>query len=53
MRVAINGWFWNRPDTGSGQYVRRLVSTFASVAPRLQVTLIVPEGWEVEPPGPL
>ncbi len=52
MRVAINGWFWNRPDTGSGQYVRRLVSTFASVAPRLQVTLIVPEGWEVEPPGP-
>lgn len=52
MRVAINGWFWNRPDTGSGQYVRRLVSTFASVAPRLQVTLVVPEGWEVEPPGP-
>jgi hypothetical protein len=22
MRVAINGWFWNSPTTGSGQYTR-------------------------------
>lgn len=51
MRVALNGWFWNRPDTGSGQYLRRLVTTLAGVAPRLQITLVVPEGWEVEPPG--
>jgi glycosyltransferase involved in cell wall biosynthesis len=51
MHIAINGWFWNRPDTGSGQYVRRLVSTFADLTPRLRITLIVPGGWEVEPPG--
>lgn len=31
MHVLINGWFWNRPDTGSGQYVRRLVSALATM----------------------
>ncbi len=25
MRIALSGWFWDRPDTGSGQYVRRLL----------------------------
>jgi glycosyltransferase involved in cell wall biosynthesis len=24
MRIAINGFFWDRPHTGSGQYLRRL-----------------------------
>ncbi len=51
MHVAVNGWFWNRPDTGSGQYVRRLVGAFAESAPGLRVTLVVPRGWPVEPPG--
>lgn len=26
MRFLINGWFWDRPDTGSGQYTRQLVA---------------------------
>jgi glycosyltransferase involved in cell wall biosynthesis len=24
MRIALNGYFWDQPDTGSGQYLRRL-----------------------------
>lgn len=52
MHVAINGWFWGQPGTGSGQYLRRLVGTFARLTPRLRITLIVPQGVEVEPPGP-
>ena len=24
MRVALNGFYWDQPDTGSGQYLRRL-----------------------------
>lgn len=54
--VALNAWFWDRPDTGSGQYVRQLVSAFVGTgglppaAPDLRVTLVAPPGWEVEPP---
>jgi glycosyltransferase involved in cell wall biosynthesis len=52
IHAAINGWFWDRPDTGSGQYVRRLVETFAALAPHVRITLIAPQGREVEaPPG--
>ena len=46
MRVALNGWFWNSPDTGSGQYIRHLVPALQRVgsdaAADLQVLLIVP-----------
>lgn len=44
MHVAINGWFWNQPYTGSGQYVRRLLHQLVRVAPDLQLTLILPPG---------
>jgi glycosyltransferase involved in cell wall biosynthesis len=44
MHVAINGWFWNQPYTGSGQYVRRLLHHLVRVAPDLQLTLILPPG---------
>jgi glycosyltransferase involved in cell wall biosynthesis len=30
MRVAVNGWFWDSPASGSGQYVRRLVRQLAA-----------------------
>jgi glycosyltransferase involved in cell wall biosynthesis len=47
MHIAINAWFYNRPDTGSGQYVRNLVDAFiAARHPDLRLTLIVPEGWD-------
>jgi glycosyltransferase involved in cell wall biosynthesis len=43
MRVAINGWFWNSPTTGSGQYTRLLVEHLAVLGPDLEILLIRPE----------
>ncbi len=42
MRVALNGWFWERPETGSGQYLRRLVQALARTQPALALTLFTP-----------
>ncbi len=44
MHVAVSGWFWNQPNTGSGQYVRRLLHNLVKVAPELQLTLVLPPG---------
>jgi len=44
MRVAINGWFWGRPDTGSGQYTHRLLEHLAAAEPALEATLVSPAG---------
>jgi glycosyltransferase involved in cell wall biosynthesis len=50
VRVAINALFWNQPTTGSGQYVRRLVSQLAESAPDVQQLLIAPRGQSVYRP---
>ncbi len=42
MRVALSGWFWERPETGSGQYLRRLAATLARQESDLAVTLYLP-----------
>lgn len=42
MRLAINGYFWNRPNTGSGQYTRQLVTHLDRMVSDLEITLIVP-----------
>jgi glycosyltransferase involved in cell wall biosynthesis len=42
MHVAINGWFWDSPTTGSGQYTRRLVEALGTLDPELHVSLITP-----------
>jgi glycosyltransferase involved in cell wall biosynthesis len=42
MHIAFNGWFWDQPNTGSGQYVRRLLHHLGRVAPDLQMTLVLP-----------
>ncbi len=42
MHVAFNGWFWDQPNTGSGQYIRRLLPHLRRVAPDLEMTLILP-----------
>jgi glycosyltransferase involved in cell wall biosynthesis len=42
MHIAFNGWFWDQPNTGSGQYLRRLLYHLRRVAPNLQMTLILP-----------
>ncbi len=42
MRIALNGWFWDQPYTGSGQYLRRLVSSLRRIAPDDHLILILP-----------
>jgi glycosyltransferase involved in cell wall biosynthesis len=43
MRLAINGWFWDQPATGSGQTVRYLLPALVQQDPSLEITLVVPE----------
>lgn len=42
MRVAINAWFWDQPNTGSGQYLRNLLPALLKLDPALDVTLVAP-----------
>ncbi len=42
MRIAINGWFWDQPFTGSGQYLRRLTASLRKAAPDMQIVLVLP-----------
>ncbi|MFQ3648177.1 MAG: glycosyltransferase family 1 protein [Anaerolineae bacterium] len=42
MHVIFNGWFWDRPDTGSGQYIRHLLPALRRAAPDLELTLVLP-----------
>ena len=42
MRVVINGWFWERPATGSGQYLRHLVAAFADLPAKCAVRVLLP-----------
>jgi glycosyltransferase involved in cell wall biosynthesis len=43
MRLALNGWFYDHPHTGSGQYLRQLLAQLPAVAPDIEPTLVVPE----------
>jgi glycosyltransferase involved in cell wall biosynthesis len=50
MHLAINGYFWQRPFVGSGQYTRNLVYYLNRLVTDLEITLIVPElSGEPEP----
>lgn len=52
FHIAFNAWFWNRPDTGSGQYLHGLIDGLLAVEPSIRLTLIAPEGWQIDaPPG--
>jgi glycosyltransferase involved in cell wall biosynthesis len=42
MHVVFNGWFWDAPNTGSGQYLRRLLHHLQRTASDLQMTLVLP-----------
>jgi glycosyltransferase involved in cell wall biosynthesis len=42
MHIAYNGWFWDQPGVGSGQYIRRLLHALRRLSPDLQMTLILP-----------
>ncbi|MAU13650.1 MAG: hypothetical protein CL607_27785 [Anaerolineaceae bacterium] len=61
MHIAYNGWFWDTPTAGSGQYIVRLLRALRRAAPDLELSLImpphnpnpqdVPEGVNVVPTG--
>ncbi len=42
MHIAINAYFWNRPNTGSGQYTRQLVYHLNRLVDDLEITLVFP-----------
>ena len=42
MHIAFNGWFWDHPHVGSGQYLRHLLHHLCQVAPNHQYTLVLP-----------
>jgi glycosyltransferase involved in cell wall biosynthesis len=44
MRIAINGWFWDQPHTGSGQYTRQLLAHLVLIAPGHEYVLVTPQG---------
>ncbi|MCU0498006.1 MAG: glycosyltransferase family 4 protein [Anaerolineae bacterium] len=50
LHIAINAWFWSRPDTGSGQYVIQLVQALRSERD-LKITLILPQAVQDLPDG--
>jgi glycosyltransferase involved in cell wall biosynthesis len=52
MHIAFNGWFWNRPSTGSGQYLRHLLNGLQQLDPSLKLTLVLPETMRLETPPP-
>jgi glycosyltransferase involved in cell wall biosynthesis len=42
MRIGINGSFWDKPNTGSGQYLRSLLPALTQCAPENEFAVIVP-----------
>jgi glycosyltransferase involved in cell wall biosynthesis len=50
MHVAINAYFWNQPNTGSGQYIRQLVTHLNQFVSDLQLTLLFPQHGGSEQP---
>ncbi|MBL8134286.1 MAG: glycosyltransferase family 4 protein, partial [Anaerolineae bacterium] len=42
MHIAYNGWFWDQPNTGSGQVIRRLLPALRRLKPDLTLTLVLP-----------
>jgi glycosyltransferase involved in cell wall biosynthesis len=56
MHVAINGYFWNQPHTGSGQYTRQLIYYLNRLVTDLEISLVYPQaagtaGPEAVPPS--
>lgn len=61
MHIALNGWFWDQPNVGSGQYLRQLVAALHKLNADVDLTLVmpphnpqpdeVPAGVQVQPTG--
>lgn len=50
MHILINGWFWGQTNTGSGQYLHRLLEQLAQERTDARFTLLTPESsdWVLE-----
>ena len=48
MRIALNGYFWDQPRTGSGQYLRHLLSAMSDAPVEDRFILLRP-GQEASP----
>ncbi|MBM4422909.1 MAG: glycosyltransferase family 4 protein [Chloroflexi bacterium] len=48
MKLALNGWFYDQPHTGSGQYLRGLLDHLPLAAPDIEITLIAPRPIQLE-----
>ncbi len=42
MKIALSGWFWPRPETGSGQYLHYLLAALRRASPDLALHLLAP-----------
>ena len=42
MHIAINGWFYDQESTGSGQYLRHLLTNLRRAAPDIKLSLVLP-----------
>jgi len=54
-KLLINGWFWGRTDTGSGQYLHGLIWKLYKALPDWQIMLLVPPiygDYRLPPPPP-
>ncbi len=54
-KLLINGWFWGRTDTGSGQYLHGLLWELYKALPDWQIMLLVPPiygDYRLPPPPP-
>ncbi len=47
----MNGYFWNRPNSGSGQYTRQLVYHLNRFVSDLEITLVFPQIVDELPEG--
>ena len=50
MHLALNAYFWNQPDTGSGQYTRQLVYHLNRLVSDMDITLVYPRSPGAAPP---
>ncbi len=50
MHIALNGWFWDHPHTGSGQVIRHLLPALRRARPEARLTLIVPDDAAADAP---
>lgn len=50
MHLAVNGYFWNQPNVGSGQYTRQLIYHLNRLVEDLDITLVFPATNDTDQP---